>query len=296
MLRLGNEALDWKQRLTELSMPPLSVTFTEAVRLMNQPELMEARRVAETIRRDPVVTVRILRIVNSAYYGLRAKVGTIEHAVVLLGAEAAVGFVVGMGMVAMRRHFPLELRRTAMEVIRHLIATGAIASQIAQLLGWGRKGIEFTAGLLHDVGKLALLYNTSSLYQEICEKPADAIPEAEEAHFGLHHAELGALLAEQWAFPAELVEAIRWHHSPAEASPEHRATAWIVHLADAAAYAFRLGGHQDGLARRNAFYDPASWEAFAEAVGRGLDVAEVIAHLENGQIQLHRFVEMLLRE
>nr|BCX01150.1 MAG: HD family phosphohydrolase [Bacteroidota bacterium] len=276
------------------SIPPLSATFADMVRLMNQPELIEVRRVVEIIGRDPAVTARILRIVNSAYYGLRARVGTVEHAVVLLGAEATVGFVIGMGIINMRRHFHPTMRHLVLHLIRHLVATGALAGQIAQLAHLATaqgRGLEFTAGLLHDLGKIVLLYNVPDRYQTLCGASRQEACAEEESAFGLNHAELGALLAEQWAFPEALVEAIRWHHCPEEAPPAYRPIAQVVHLADTAAYRMGLGFH----AGEEAIADSELAKRWEKACGPNVPAfEELFRHLESGKPQLHQFVDTLL--
>jgi putative nucleotidyltransferase with HDIG domain len=109
----------------------------------------------------------------------------------------------------------------------------------------------FTGGLLHDMGKLVLDVHLKQHYQDVRARvdEGSTFQEAEREVFGAEHAEIGARIAEHWAFPASLVDMIRWHHQP-ESSKEHVDACSLVHLADALAHWLGVGLGRPGLAVR----------------------------------------------
>lgn len=222
--------------------------------------------VAQQIARDQALTARVLRVANSSFYGLQTKVGTIHEAVVILGFRAVRNMVLAVGM---NGSFRVDQCRgfDAPGYLRHGVGVGLAARALAPAARQSPE-LAFTAGLLHDIGQLVLASNFSSQYVEALahRKQHDCfLFEAEQAVLGIDHAEVGALLAETWRFPAAIRESIAYHHGPAEAPAESLAN--LVHVADVTARALGLSGAADEMVP--ALDSEAwarlgvSWEAYA---------------------------------
>ncbi len=203
---------------TELAaLPATSVRLLE---LLDDPDV-RAEAVAAVIERDPSLTANLLKLSNSAYYGMRRRVGTVREALLHLGSRTVltIAFATSMGEVMRGPMSGYRLPRR--RLWSHALATGVAA---ARLCGPGAPAATrdraFTAGLVHDIGKLLL---DRLLQRQIEQLPpsveARALLVAERSLLGFDHAQAGAALGEAWNFPPDLVEAIGRHHEPPRDAP-----------------------------------------------------------------------------
>lgn len=212
----------------KLRYPPMPQTLIEAMELMEHPEDLEVRPVTRMVQRDPFVVARLLHTVNSAYYGLRSTVKSAERAVVMLGPVAVAGIVVGMNMLKLRSVFDGPAGDCFLRLVKHNIATAFLSRHLLDGSAGGGAGksvetigVSFTSGLLHDFGKMVLVYNypekAAQFYDErilkshVIENDARRL---EQFLFGHDHTEAGEYLARKLSFPDELVETVRHHHEP----------------------------------------------------------------------------------
>lgn len=205
----------------ELECPPLPHTLLGAIEMMDLPEPPSPADVVRLVQHDPAATARVLRMVNSAYYSRRGDISDIHHAVVVLGPMPVVGIVMSLGMMNVRSAMEEVTALPFLNLVRHSIATAYVARYLwAQGHGEAageRSGESFTAGMMHDFGKMLLLYNFPAAAARYYEAPAgpDWL-EQEEAAFGYNHVDLGVHLAQKMHFPAMLSRVIRQHHAVLE--------------------------------------------------------------------------------
>lgn len=223
----------------ELRCPPLPHTLMKAMELIDQPERQDVGQFIDMIQRDPVVVARLLHIVNSSYYGLRNSISSAERAVAMLGPVAVAGIVVGMNMLKLQKSSDNSCESCFLHLIRHSIATAFLTRHILEgpprdrTLNSGnnldRVGVGFTAGLLHDFGKIILVYNfpaeAAAFYRQKTLNMHVNDPDAlhlEQLLFGFDHTEAGELVSRKLNFPDLLVDVIRFHHetSPPDGSSE----------------------------------------------------------------------------
>lgn len=243
----------------ELRCPPLPQTLLEATKLIDEPEQLEVGPVTEMVQRDPIVVAKLLHIVNSAYYGLRRTINSVERTVVMLGPVAVTGIVVGMNILKLNSILDGPAGRCFDRLIRHSIATAFLLRHLLEGItrprrgkaNAGRVGVSFTAGLLHDFGKIILVYNypeeAVALYEErtLAEQLNEPdLRDLEQLVFGCDHTEAGEYVARKLGFPDSLTDVIRLHHQADQPSgdPETdrlvRATAAANLAAKAMGYAF----------------------------------------------------------
>ncbi len=196
----------------ELECPPLPQTLLEAIQLMERPEPPDPGEVEAMLRHDPAAVVRLLRVVNSAYYGLRGRVGDVRHAIVVLGPPAVVGMVMSMGVLAMKSAFDARTAAPFLNLVRHCVATAYLARlliQQAPAAGDWRLESAYVAGLLHDFGKLLLLYNRPEVALAAFQLGAGLrTPEEEEAVFGYSLQTITQALALHMKLPEPLFRAL----------------------------------------------------------------------------------------
>jgi putative nucleotidyltransferase with HDIG domain len=217
---------------TVTDLPSMPASGIRMLNLLENPEAsMDA--IEDILRHDPGLTTNVLRLANSAYFGIPTRVGSPRQAVILLGLRRLVQLVIASCVSAVMGRPVPGYDLTAGDLWRHSIAV-AIASEalVKNNRGGGVEDV-FTAALLHDAGKIVLGRFVQEELPDIKRITADGVPLvlAENMVLGTDHAAIGATLLEAWAFPRDVVRAARWHHDP-EAADGRSILVDIVHLAD----------------------------------------------------------------
>jgi HD-like signal output (HDOD) protein len=206
-----------------------------------------AKEVAQVISSDPALTSKVLRVVNSSFYGFPNRITTITHAIVILGFNTIKSIVLSSTIfdVFRRTVKPGDFDRT--EFWKHSIGCGAAAKVIGRRLNYPMLEELFIAGLLHDVGKIVLDQFIPDKFVEVLNlvRSRDIlVVEAEAQILGATHADVGAWLFEKWNLSKGLVETTRCHHNPALASDSPK-FAEIIHVSDILVRAIRFGNGGD---------------------------------------------------
>jgi putative nucleotidyltransferase with HDIG domain len=189
--------------------------------------------IARIIRRDLAMTAKIVNIANSGFFGLRSKVQTVERAISYIGVETITALVLSQELFA--AGIPITFPGFDLDLLaQHSFDTAACARAIAlhERLPGKTAEAAFLAGVLHDVGKLVLATRTP---------PASPSLHAQwlvdtRRQIDTQHAEVGAYLLGLWSFPDSIVEAIAWHHDPAQCGEEGFGLSGILHVADVMAH------------------------------------------------------------
>ena len=170
----------------------------------------------QVIDKDPVVTVKVLRVVNSAYYSLPKQITSINHAVVYLGFNTIKNLALSIAAIGM-----LPAHNAAgfdgQQYLLHSLATAGIAKQLAARVEGADPMDCFIAGLLHDFGKVVFAQFMPKEFQqalEVSQHNATSLHLALQEIIGADHAVVGAMLVEKWRFPPDLVETIRYQYGP----------------------------------------------------------------------------------
>lgn len=196
------------------------------------------------IEKDPVITIKVLKIINSAYYGLPSKITSINQSVIYLGVNTLKNLALSFSTIGI-----LPNRNSAGFDIGHYLMSSLVSANITKLLGAKYAPGEtdqtdcYIAGLLHDFGKVVFsLYMAPEFTRVLSMSELDGVPlhKAEEEIIGADHTVVGAMLARRWQFPDNMVECIANHHSPVFVSP----LAECLHVADLIAE--RLGYDSNG--------------------------------------------------
>ena len=168
------------------------------------------------LRHDPGLATNVLRLANSAYFGLPTKVTALKHAVMLLGVKRFAKIAVSACMSKTMDKAVEGYNLSPGELWLHSIAVSNTAEAFAKYIKFAETNDVFTPALLHDMGKLVLGEFVQEEMQKIQSIAAKGVPLeiAENMVLGTDHAEIGALILAKWSFPSDLVNAVRWHHNP----------------------------------------------------------------------------------
>jgi putative nucleotidyltransferase with HDIG domain len=202
-----------------------------------------AVQIESLLKTDQALAAKILRVVNSAYYGLSCHVSSLSQAVIILGLPQVRNLVLSVSALSMMKARTPRQRDIQRLFWRHALASSATAQIIAQQKRFSSSDEElvFIGGLLHDIGRLFLFTNFTDTYQEAvryAEQAAVPVEVAEQRLLGMDHTEIGFELANMWHFPAPLAQVIKMHEGPF--TGETPLPALAVHVADRLA---RESGH-----------------------------------------------------
>jgi len=213
-----------------VTLPSLPTTVTRIMQMLDDPDA-SLQDVGKAIAQDPSLSLKALRLVNSAFYALRDKVNSVERGVVLLGIKVVKNLVVTASVFE-------TFKGGEASLLRHAVACGTAGRILSRIPGAAitDAGEAFMYGLLHDVGKIILQQNMPKEWARITAKagegkfPAHAI---ERHELGADHAEIGGLLGARWKLQDDLVAAIAGHHDLTRcATPQQRSKAAFVGVCD----------------------------------------------------------------
>lgn len=228
--------------------PALPHVVVRIMQITDDPDTT-AQDIQNVLNQDQAMTARVLRLANSAYYGFARRIATITDAVVLLGFNTIRSIVMAAAVSELLNKKIEGYALEEGELWRHSQACAITARFLARRCKFNQLDLSYTAGLLHDIGKVILNRYMKDAYHEVVELVSSKempFMQAEEQVLGCNHALIGARLAEKWNLPPQLVEAIQLHHYPDLAQKNDKLTA-IVHMADAICLSMGIGVGVDGL-------------------------------------------------
>ena len=229
------------------SFPGMPGTAVKLLGLIDDPA-MRVSQIEEILRHDPGLTANVLRLANSAYFGIPSKVCSIRQAVILLGLKRLIQMVIAACVSAIMDKSVPGYDLPPGELWRHSIAASVAAEGLVKVLKVEAAEEIFTAALLHDVGKLVLGDFVKDEFKQIETAVSQGIgfEMAEKIVLGTNHAEVGARILTKWLLPPEIVNAVQFHHAP-EASEQLNSMLDIVHVANFISMMIGIGIGRDGL-------------------------------------------------
>jgi putative nucleotidyltransferase with HDIG domain len=222
---------------------PVPQAALKIMRLIDEEEY-DIRTLAVELRKDQVLSARTLRLANSVMFASRNRIESVDHALMYLGINLLVKFVIAAAVEDFFNQPGSGYSLCKGGLYHHAVGTAVISEKLAKLTAAAKPGLAYTAGLLHDIGKVVLdqfVAGASPLfYRRLIEDPATDFTQAEQSLFGTTHSEVGYRLAKKWTFPDSLAGAIRHHHQP-ERGDRHLELTHIVFVANLIMSRFHAG-------------------------------------------------------
>jgi HD-like signal output (HDOD) protein len=198
-------------------------------------EHSSAKDLAEFIKRDQAISNKILRVANSAYYGLMKEVDSIHRAITIIGFNEVIGMAIGMSVFS---SFKSNDRLEVFDMKAlwlHSIGSATAAGEILKKTGFKATENIFLSGLMHDIGKVILAVYFPDHYRDVlgeAKRRQLIIHKVERELLGIDHARISGLLMERWNFPDTLLLPTSFHHSPSHCPSDFRNAARTVRLSD----------------------------------------------------------------
>jgi HD-like signal output (HDOD) protein len=266
------------------SLPMIYYKINEAI---NNPRTSMVD-IGKIISDDPGLTVRLLRLVNSAFYGFPSKIETITQALVIIGTNQLRDIVLATSITRLFKNIPEDL--VTMESFwRHSIACGIVAKTLATYRNETNVERFLIAGMLHDIGRLILYQKAGDQVRKIllqCHLNKALLFLTEQERLGFDHAALGRRLLQAWNLPSSLEEAVAFHHIPHQAI-HYPMEAAIVHLADIIVNAMQWGSSGER------YVPPLAEKAWEEI---GLSISILSPLLDSMDQQMNEITHSILQD
>lgn len=217
-----------------VDLPALPTVVMQVVQATEK-EDATTTQIEDLLSSDAAITTKLLKVVNSAYFGLPRQIVNINQAIAILGMHQVRNLVMSIGVLNALSSPSPRIVEVQKQFWQQSFASASCAEQIAQAKGLPKKDMEmiFIGGLLHDVGQLFLFTLFNLPYQEVLKESvakSESLSSVEQRILGTTHAELGGVLAEKWNFPDRLIEMIRLHDPVPETCSSEGV--FCAHLAD----------------------------------------------------------------
>lgn len=231
---IDNKVKQIISNIRNLPTPP--IVFHQIQKVISDPN-STAGHVASVLAEDPAMSVKVLKLTNSAFYGLARDIESVKHAVMIVGMEAIKNLVLSASVLDMFKSDDLD-QEFQESFWRHSLATAFCGRLLARRIncrGMVDPDTAFSSGLLHDVGKLIIscfLPEENAKFQAAREEDKESEDYiVEERALGFNHAQVGGYLATTWKLPKRLADSISFHHHP-QLSEDELPVAYLVHLGD----------------------------------------------------------------
>ncbi len=232
-------------------LPTLPSVITSVLELIRNPKT-SAADIGRAINVDMALSTKILKIVNSAFYGFPKKIGTVTQAVVILGFNTIKSAILGVSVIKAFEDSYQKSNKSSFhedEFWEHSIGCASVCRVIAKRMNIRFVEEAFISGMLHDIGKLIFdqfVHDEFKKSLQLMNGNDIFLNEAEKEVFKFDHADIGAFLLEKWNFPADLCNAVQHHHHPGNLKKgEDKILSSIVHLGDIICKAVDIGNNGD---------------------------------------------------
>ena len=230
----------FRERVERISNLPTLPNLLEKFNEMIKDPSVSMDTLGRELSKDQAITSKLLKLVNSAFYGFPGRISTLTHALVLLGYDALKGLIITSSIFE-------NLSPDAYPLWRHSIAVSLASRAIATTLSLQDREEFAVAGLLHDIGKVILHIEAGKEYREVinhAQTTGQPLWMAESEILGFDHATIGLWICKEWTLPAKLATPIGYHQTPSEA-PEHTRLVAVVSLADILVRGMGSGAEDD---------------------------------------------------
>lgn len=213
-------------------LPPLPLVVQRLLSIVDD-GTSSAKDVTRVLASDQALAAKVLKLVNSSFYGFSKEISTITRAVVILGFSAVRNLAIGLSAADVLKHARGDIDWDGFW--SHGLASAAGAQALAKRTGYPEPEEAFIAGLLHDIGHFVMSITLPEEYGELLKDTDGNLLELETERMGMTHCEVGIRLLEHWKLPQPLCRTARFHHSLKMASPDKDPLVWLVTMADALA-------------------------------------------------------------
>jgi len=196
-------------------------------------DTVSVNKIESIVENDPAISAKILSVANSAFFGIRQAIKTLDYAIMRIGFNNVKNIALGISLMTVFDEGEGPRVFDYQRIYNHSVSVGFIAKRLSDELKLGTSDEIFLNGILHDVGFLVLSRYFDDNYKDVLNSmnSGQTLLEAEKKVLGFDHADIGAWLAYQWRLPNSIVDTIQYHHSPSLAKRSIKHVS-VTHVAD----------------------------------------------------------------
>ncbi|MDR0926726.1 MAG: HDOD domain-containing protein [Ignavibacteria bacterium] len=274
-----------------------SVTM-KVLSLLEDDDSLDIRNLAKLIETDASLTLKLIRVANSPLFAISGDVTSVHQAIVTLGLNRVSNIVLGISIFS---KFLYSAHKDIQSIIenywRHTSSTGTVSKSFAKRIGVNFKEYEFIGGLLHDIGKLAMLQNDTERYRQVIELVVNEglkDIQAERAIYGFDHTEVGAGIARQWRLPIQLSSILEFHCDFTRAPDNMKSVVAVVNLSNTLCDIWGAGFFEGNRVVR--FEETPEWKHLSTISKSDLDFEQISFELETDFRESAEFLNIMSSE
>ncbi|MCL2219186.1 MAG: HDOD domain-containing protein [Chitinispirillia bacterium] len=278
---------DIRMRLQSINSLQTQPAVIAKITQMLQNPATNADELGRAIRTDQVLASTVLKLVNSPFYGFPGRIGSVNHAVVLLGFSTVKNIVLTASVLEIFKMDAGDGKFGAQEFRKHSLGCAVAAQCLAQAIGYENKDECFVAGLVHDLGKMIMFQLVPDDFMRVidcADKTKTLFYDSECKLLGINHQEAGGMLVEQWHLPPGILRAVSSHHIPTRDSGDTLTA--IVHCADIFA---RAMGYGNGGDNKIPMISDNAWETLKLD---GLDLVRLFNNMDKEWVKANSYFQL----
>jgi putative nucleotidyltransferase with HDIG domain len=275
---MGDKQVDFSQIIRDTRSLPALPGIIAKLGSLAENNKTSVHEMARVVSSDQVLSAKVLRLVNSAFYGFSGRISTVSNALILLGVNVVKSLAISSSIFEI-------MEKNVVGLWEHSMGVAVAANSITKRLKLPEPEETSTAALLHDIGKVIIkikLENEYAALTALIDRKGISMQAAEQEMLNTDHARIGEWLARTWLLPEKLIEPIAFHHDVAKSTTQQTKTA-VVHVADVLIKASGFGFSGDALVPR---IQPAAWDR----LGMSEQVLEsLVEEIEDKLVEVKNF-------
>jgi putative nucleotidyltransferase with HDIG domain len=257
---------------------------------------LDIRELSKMIETDTSLTIKLIRVANSPLFAIGAAINSVQQAVLTLGLNRVSNIVIGISIFSKFMYSSNATMRALLEKYwKHTSAVGVVSKSLCKYAGFNFKDIEFLGGLLHDIGKIAMIqFDNLNMYLNVIDLVENKFQneyEAEERIFGMNHCDVGNEIAHKWKLPTTLSSIISHHNNFMKSNKEDQTVVAIVNVANLLCDIWG-NGFFEGI-RSIRFDELPEWQYISSQTEKELDVEEITFALETDYREAAQFINII---
>ena len=269
---------------------------TKVLSLLEDDYSLDIKELAKIIETDASLTIKLIRVANSPLFAIGSTISSVHHAILTLGLNRVTNIVIGISVFSKFMYSSsIEVKNLLDKYWQHTAAVGVVSKSLSKRIGLNFKDTEFIGGLLHDIGKIAMIqFDNLERYRnviDLIEHRQLNDYEAEERVFDLTHCDVGGRIATLWKLPKSIISAIAYHKDFRKADKDSQTIVAIVNVANLLCDIWGNGFYEGNFSIQ--FDKLPEWQHILAIAKQDLDIEEITFNLERDYIEASQFISTI---
>jgi putative nucleotidyltransferase with HDIG domain len=268
----------------------------KVLNMMENDNSLNIKELSNLIETDASLTIKLIKVANSSLFATSSTVNSIQQAILNLGLNRVSNIAIGVAVFSNFMNSSVAMKPVLEKYWQHTSAVGVVSKSLAKRAGFAFKEVEFIGGLLHDVGKLAMMqFDNLEMYKKVIdlvENDRKNEYEAEAEVFGMNHCDIGSVIATRWKLPVPIASVIAHHNDFSKVDKDTRTMVAIVNMSNLLCDIWGSGFYEGVTSIQ--FDELPEWQHIvAESKHKDLDIEEITFSLEKDYREAEEFISLV---